>query len=476
MAFNSYIYLLCLGILAVVYRFLSRHTKAQNALLLAVSYGFYACWDWRFLSLILISTFTDFYVAQRIEKSDSSQKKRWWLSISILVNLGLLGVFKYFNFFIYSAEQLLNSLGMQMDYPTLNIILPVGISFYTFQTLSYTIDVYRGKSKPTYDLLNFSLYVTFFPQLVAGPIERPSALMPQIENAREVSRSDIAEGLHHILLGLFKKVVVADNMAIIVDGAFAKGVEPLNGVENWLGLVAFAFQIYGDFSGYSSIAQGSAKLLGFNLSYNFHMPYFAKSPSDFWARWHVTLSQWLRDYVYIPLGGNRGGTLFTYRNLILTMLLGGLWHGAGWNFVIWGLYHGLILCAYRLCAFKINLGNALVAKLLSVVATLFMFKLTLIGWMLFRLDNVAQISDVFWSLYVFGDWSFTPLSIGIASMICFLTVPIMVYEYVIYRNENDHMLLFKYHWIFRALLYSYFLNMMAMYSIEAAQEFIYFQF
>lgn len=476
MIFNSYLYFFSLVVLLAVYVGFKENVRKQNWLLLIASYSFYACWDWRFLSLILISTLTDYHVAKQICGSKSTTGKRFWLSISIFVNLGLLGFFKYFNFFVESAEQLITAIGFVADYPTLNVILPVGISFYTFQTLSYTIDVYRKKSTPTNDLLNFSLYVTFFPQLVAGPIERPSSLLPQIEKKRKITSAHIAEGMHHILIGLFKKVVVADNMALYADGVFAKGADPLNGLENWIGLIAFALQIYGDFSGYSSIAQGSAKLLGFELSYNFHMPYFAKSPSEFWTRWHVTLSQWLRDYIYIPLGGNRGGSVLTYRNLMLTMLLGGLWHGAGWHFVLWGFYHGLILCLFRLVQIRCSFERLTATRMFSVVATLFMFVLTLFGWLLFRIDNLPQIFDVAVLLCSPSCWQVTSLSVSMCCSILFMALPLFVYEYWIYRNENEHLLIFRKHWICRAGLYSYFLLMMVFFSTEASQEFIYFQF
>ncbi len=476
MTFNSYRYFVALILLVLVYQLLRKRTVAQNWLLLIASYCFYACWDWRFLSLVFISTWTDFFVAQKVYTAKSQSASRRWLAVSLLVNLGLLGFFKYFNFFVASAQVLLNSIGWEADFPTLHIILPVGISFYTFQTLSYTIDVYRRKTQPTTNLLNFSLYVTFFPQLVAGPIERPSHLLPQIENPRVVRWDDIAIGLHHIVMGLFKKVVIADNMAAIVDGAFAKGAEPLNGLENWLALTAFAMQIYGDFSGYSSIAQGSARVLGIDVSYNFHVPYFAKTPSEFWTRWHVTLSQWLRDYVYVPLGGNRFGPWLTYRNLMLTMLIGGLWHGAGWNFVLWGFYHGLILCVYRWLAIQDRGGPGIRGALYGFLMTVLMFVLTLIGWMFFRLDNVQQIGSVGASLLSIHKWAPTATSAYIISMILFLTAPLMAYEYVIYRTDNDHLWLFRQYWMFRLFLYEYCVIMMILYSVESPHEFIYFQF
>lgn len=477
MAFNSYFYFVFLLALTIVYYAMRGSVKWQNRFLVLASYFFYGFWDWRFLSLIIISTATDFIVAQKIEAASQDRTRKLWLYVSLLTNLGILAFFKYFNFFVDSAESLLNYVGFVPDFPTLNIILPVGISFYTFQTLSYTIDVYRSQAKPIDNLLDFSLYVSFFPQLVAGPIERPNDLIPQISNPRRFQISNIVEGSHHILLGLFKKVVIADNMAAIVGGAFAPGAETLSGLENWMALLAFALQIYGDFSGYSSIAQGSAKLIGFDLSYNFHMPYFACSPSDFWQRWHVTLSRWLRDYLYIPLGGNRGGAWFVNRNLMITMVLGGLWHGAGWHFVLWGFYHGSLLAVYKLLPFaeRYDRENATTAsKLRHLLAVLIMFVFTLLGWLLFRVDNVPQIVAITKSL-VFS-FEFTGLCFYGFSTILFLAGPLFLYEWYLHINDDDHMLIFRKHWFVRAVLYSYFIVMMILFSVESSHEFIYFQF
>ena len=473
MAFNSYQFAAFLLLAVVAYWNLCRSLKAKNALLLGLSYFFYCCWDYRFLSLILISTFVDFYAGKKIHQT--GEKK--WLWFSLITNLGILGFFKYFNFFVGSAVDLLNQIGFTVDHSTLNIILPVGISFYTFQTLSYSIDIYRKKAEPATNLLDFATYVSFFPQLVAGPIERPSQLLVQIENDRTFQTDHLFEGFHHILLGLFKKVVIADNMAPIVNGIFAPGAETLSGPENWLGLIAFALQIYCDFSGYSSIAQGSALLLGIRLSYNFHMPYFAASPSEFWKRWHVTLSQWLRDYVYIPLGGNRSGKFNEYRNLMLTMAIGGLWHGAGWNFVLWGIFHGLILCVYRFLA-ELFPGKGsptnVASKLMYVAAVLVMFMLTLIGWLFFRIENVSQIFSVLASLFTSFGWS--ALCSYATKMILLVAGPLLVYEFFVYRRNDDHLMAFRWHWLLRGLLYLYFAVMMILFSTEGSYEFIYFQF
>ena len=345
MVFDSVSFLFFLP-LAVVAHWLTRgHLRA--ALMLLASYVFYGSWDWRFLSLIVVSTLVDFVAAIRIEQArESGKATKPFVLASLVTNLGILGVFKYTGFFVQSLADLLGALGVDADLPTLNIVLPVGISFYTFQTLAYTIDVYRGKLAAERRLLYFALFVAWFPQLVAGPIERASRLLPQLSAKRRFDAQLFSDGLLLILWGLFKKMVVADNAALIVNSGFdfAAG-GPLTAAEAYLATAAFALQIYGDFSGYSDMARGTSKLFGVELLINFWHPYLATGPSDFWRRWHISLSQWLRDYLYIPLGGSRTGGVS--RNLMLTMLLGGLWHGAAWNFVLWGAYHGTLLVAER---------------------------------------------------------------------------------------------------------------------------------
>ncbi|MFO1490970.1 MAG: MBOAT family O-acyltransferase [Kiritimatiellia bacterium] len=343
MVFNSFVFVLFFLVVYGLYVIL-RH-RAQNVLLLVASYVFYGWWDWRFLSLVFASTLLDYVCGLKIV--DDPVRRKLWIGISMTGNLGLLFFFKYFNFFAASTAALLHSLGLEAGWTTLNIVLPVGISFYTFQTMSYTLDIYRGTLAPTRSLLNFSLYVAFFPQLVAGPIERASHLLPQVEKPRRPTYQGLREGFWLILHGYLLKVVVADNLGPFADEIF-NHPESARGLAVPLALAAFAFQIYGDFAGYSNIARGLCKWMGFDLMVNFRMPYFATNPSDFWRRWHISLSTWLRDYLYIPLGGNRGGPARTHRNLLLTMVLGGLWHGAAWHFVAWGLYHGLLLSGHRL--------------------------------------------------------------------------------------------------------------------------------
>ncbi|MCL4123644.1 UNVERIFIED_CONTAM: hypothetical protein GTU68_011358, partial [Idotea baltica] len=338
MLFNSFVFWIFFGVVFALY-FRLRH-REQNLLLLIASYFFYGCWDWRFLGLISLSTFIDYFIGKAVGESESQKTKKWLVGLSMVSNLSILGFFKYYGFFATELEQLLTSIGAPIMMPTFYVILPVGISFYTFQTMSYTIDVYRGDCEACDSFLDFAVYVSFFPQLVAGPIERAKHFLPQVIAPRTITADHFKQGLLLIAVGMFRKVVIADNMAPIANAIFASNVDDLSGAEILLGVYAFAFQIYGDFSGYSAIARGIAKWMGFDLMVNFRMPYFATTPSDFWQRWHISLSQWLRDYVYIPLGGNRFGTLMTYRNLLLTMLIGGLWHGANWTFIIWGAFHG----------------------------------------------------------------------------------------------------------------------------------------
>lgn len=371
------------GIFAVYTRLPHR---AQNLLLLAFSYIFYGAWDWRFLSLIFISTAVDFYVGRRLHEERDDKKRKRWLLISLGANLGLLGVFKYANFFAGSLQHLLHNFGVQADSLTLSIVLPVGISFYTFQTLSYTIDIYRRKMEPSESLVDFALFVAFFPQLVAGPIERAKNLLQNIEKPRVLLWGNFSRGVYLCLFGLVKKVVVGDGMAASV-GSVYENAGQVSGGDVWLATFYFALQIYCDFSGYTDIARGLSKMLGFELMHNFRQPYFSTNPQAFWRRWHISLSTWLRDYLYISLGGNRGGPTMVYRNLMLTMVLGGLWHGAAWNFVFWGIYQGALLCGHRLIVGKESEGRLWLYPLKLAG----FFALTCYGWMLFRASSFDQI-------------------------------------------------------------------------------------
>jgi alginate O-acetyltransferase complex protein AlgI len=369
-----------------------RSNTARKRFLLLVSYAFYAAWDVRFLSLILLSTFVDYFVGRALGapgRSDRSRKRL--LATSVVVNLGLLGVFKYCDFFVSSAAALLAWLGLGVSFETLGIVLPVGISFYTFQTMSYTLDVYAGKLAPRKRLLDIALFVAFFPQLVAGPIVRAKTYLPQLDEARSFARVPVRACLVLFLTGLIKKSCVSDNLSPFVDEYFA-APEQYTALSAWIAVLLYAVQIYCDFSGYSDMAIACAGLLGYRLCANFAFPYCALSITDFWRRWHISLSSWLRDYLYIPLGGNRGTKWFTYRNLMWTMLLGGLWHGAAWRFVVWGGLHGLALIAAREWSARVRRESLpfLVARFLGRPLT---FYWVCLAWIFFR----AQDMDAAWT-------------------------------------------------------------------------------
>ena len=471
MIFNSFIFWAFFAVVVAVYWRLPQ--RGQNLLLLVASYVFYGYWDWRFLGLLFASTLVDYYVSTRIVTTQSKPRRRKLIVLSMMANLTFLGYFKYFGFFVAEFGNLLTSLGFQPHFPVLSIVLPVGISFYTFQSMSYTIDVYRGTTRPAKDFFNFALFVSYFPQLVAGPIERSSELLPQIEGKRVYRRGDFEEGLYHVLLGLFKKVVLADNVALIANHVFDSSRTGLPAVEVVVGVLAFALQIYGDFSGYSSIAQGVSRWMGIGLTYNFRMPYFSRSPSEFWQRWHISLSAWLRDYLYISLGGNRRGHVRTYANLMLTMLLGGLWHGAAWTFVFWGGWHGLLLIGYRMAGVETTRGAAISHHLRAVLQMALMFALVCIGWIFFRAGSLAQALDLIASLA--GSYRPTEYSAYAAGLLLFFAGPLLVYEWLVYRAD-DMLLLLRQRWQVQYLGYAYLLVMLIVFPPLTQQIFIYFQF
>jgi D-alanyl-lipoteichoic acid acyltransferase DltB (MBOAT superfamily) len=337
--------------------------------------------------LLLVGTSVlDYWFALRIERSAAPARRKFFLTLSIVCNMGVLCIFKYFNFFADSLAKLLGTLGIEASFPILHVILPVGISFYTFLSMSYTIDVYRREIPAARDPLEFLLYVAFFPHLVAGPIVRASYLLPQCQAQRTIKRAQVTDGIWLILIGYVKKVVIADRLAPVVNWGFSQPLPPYTDANTWLIVYAFAFQIYGDFSGYSDIARGLSKLMGFELVENFRAPYLVTNPSAFWRNWHISLSTWLRDYLYVPLGGNRSGAVRTYANLMTTMLLGGLWHGAGAAYLLWGFYHGALLAIHRWWKDRfasVSFGTPLkgLPKFLLIV---FFFHLTCVGWLLFR--------------------------------------------------------------------------------------------
>jgi len=382
MLFNTTTFLLFFLAFLFGYYLCRNSLSARNGLIVVSSYLFYGWWDYRFLALLLFSTLLDFTAARRIEASTSARTRTFWLVTSITGNLGILGFFKYWNFFAESTVALCSSIGWNLHPFTINIILPVGISFYTFQTMGYTIDVFCRQFPAEKNLVTFASFVSFFPQLVAGPIERASHLLPQFRETRSITKTDVETGIWLLAWGLFKKVMVADNLAPLVDQIFSGA--PVGGAVVALGTIAFAVQIYSDFSGYSDIARGVARLIGFHLTVNFRMPYLAANMRDFWTRWHISLSTWLRDYLYIPLGGNRSGPARTVINLMITMILGGLWHGAAVPFILWGIWHGIALIAQRIFS---NIRFRL-PWLIRCIGTQIV---VLYGWLLFRSGDWATV-------------------------------------------------------------------------------------
>ena len=396
MLFNSFSFAIFLPIVFIIYWLLNKKLQWQNILLMIASYYFYACWDWRFLFLLMFSTGLDYLSGLAIARTKNDGSRKLWLVISVGLNLVFLGFFKYFNFFIESFVDLLNVFGIQSNIHLLNILLPIGISFYTFHGLSYVIDIYYRRISPEKNVITYFLFVSFFPLLVAGPIERATHLLPQLKKQRTFNSSMAIDGLKQILWGLFKKMVIADNCAYYANMIF-NNYEDYTGVTLVLGAVLFAFQIYGDFSGYSDIALGTARLFGIVLLKNFNYPYFSRDIAEFWRRWHISLSSWFRDYLYIPLGGSKGGNWMRIRNTFIIFLVSGFWHGANWTFVFWGFLNALfILPSIIMKTNRNNLGiiaegNLLpsIKEMLQMIVT---FSLATFCWIFFR---APSISDAF---------------------------------------------------------------------------------
>ena len=478
MLFNSVTFLIFFAIIYVSYLLL-RH-RWQNILLLVASYVFYGWWDWRFLSLILASTVVDYFCGLRMAEAEDTRRRKRLLTVSLLSNLGMLGYFKYYDFFVSSLEAGIESLGFETGMLHLNIILPVGISFYTFQTLSYTIDIYRGKLEPSRRFLDFALFVSFFPQLVAGPIERASRLLPQIQKPRTLTPGQFKEGVYLILWGFFKKVFVADNCACIVNTVFCNHTE-YGGLEMLVAVYAFAFQIYCDFSGYSDIARGLGKLMGFNLMMNFKLPYFSTNPAEFWSRWNISLSSWLRDYLYFSMGGSRCGTVKAYRNIFMTMLLGGLWHGAKWTMAFWGVMLGLILMGYRMIYGKESeRGDKryLFGPVGKIAAILFFFHFMLWCFLIFRVESWSQISDFVSG--IFFHMAITPEGVTMLGRFLLLVCMLLFIETCMYVKDDLLLpLRFKAHWqvLWGMMLgFNCFIYWILYQSgLEGGKEFVYFQ-
>lgn len=405
MFFNSIDFALFLPIVFLLYWFvINKNLQYQNLLLVAASFIFYGWWDWRFLFLIVFSTFVDFSIGIALSKQESPFKRKVLLWVSILVNLGFLAFFKYYNFFLDNFIAAFSFFGTNIQASSLSIVLPVGISFYTFQTLSYTIDVYRRQLEPSKDLIGFAAFVCFFPQLVAGPIERATNLLPQFFQKRIFDYEKAVDGLRQILWGLVKKVVIADNCAEYANIIFNNSAD-YSGTTLVLGALFFTFQIYGDFSGYSDIAIGTARLFGFNLRKNFAFPYFSRDIAEFWRRWHISLSTWFRDYLYIPLGGSRGGTAFKIRNTFLIFIVSGFWHGANWTFIAWGALNAIFFLPLLLSnKNRNNIDIVAKGRLIPSIKDSFLmlktFALTVIAWVFFRAENISHAINYLKSMFL----------------------------------------------------------------------------
>lgn len=484
MFFNSIEFAIFLPTVLFLYWLLqNKSLKLQNFLLLIASYFFYSFWDWRFLFLLAFSTFLDYFTGLKIFNASSKNKKKTWLFISVFVNLGFLGLFKYYNFFAESFAGMLSSFGLKPHFITLSVILPVGISFYTFHGLSYVFDIYNSKIKPTSNWVNYTLFVSFFPLLVAGPIERATHLLPQVEKPRVFDYGKAVDGLRQILWGLFKKMVIADSCAEYANIIFNNSGD-YSGSTLIFGAIFFAFQIYGDFSGYSDIALGTARLFGFELLKNFSFPYFSRDIAEFWRRWHISLSSWFRDYLYIPLGGSRGGIYQKIRNTFIIFLVSGFWHGANWTFIVWGMLNAIYIMPSII--FNTNRNYIeVVAKgklfpsgkeLFNIVIT---FGLTVFAWIFFRAKDLHHAFS-----YISGIFSTKLFSIPLIaypelkkSMICLALIIIFLIIEWIGREDNYAIekIGLKSNKLIRWSFY-YAIVIAILFSTGKEQQFIYFQF
>ena len=472
MLFNSIIFFLFLSIILPIYYILPSKNQ-RNSFLLIASYFFYGYWDWIFCLLLATSTVVDYCLGIQIEKSKAKTKRKALLITSLTINLGILGFFKYFNFFIDSFSQMAGQFGFVPDYLHLNIILPVGISFYTFQTLSYSIDIYRNKLKPTRNFIDFALFVAFFPQLVAGPIEKARDLLPQISKKRTPTKKQLSEGVILIITGLFRKVMIGDVSGRYVDNIL-NDMSYYNSSELLFAMFLFSIQIYCDFSGYSKMARGCAKLLGFELSINFKQPYLASNITDFWRRWHISLSSWLKEYLYFSLGGNRVSPTRTKINLFITMLLGGLWHGAGFNFIIWGGLHGLYLSIHKWYTKGADLqktpNSNLLIKTLKTITTLLFVQL---AWVFFRLPETHDVYIFFQKIIYWESSELTPKLLSISFT---FSVMVIIIDYVEFKLKSDTFLILTNQFTRYGILTVLFIvSRLYIYQVKAI-PFIYFQF
>jgi D-alanyl-lipoteichoic acid acyltransferase DltB (MBOAT superfamily) len=465
MLFNSLAFGVFLLTVLAGYFLLRKHYQGQNALLLAASLVSYGAWDARFLSLLAASIVVNFMAGRAIHRTAILPRRRFWLGLALVWNLAMLGIFKYFNFFAAGLADLMSIFGLEADPITLTMILPLGLSFYTFQAISYPFDIYRGRLEPTRNLAEFALFVSFFPTVVSGPIERASHLLPQITAPRRVSAEDFNEGLTLIAWGYFQKLVIADNLALLVNRIYGNYTQ-YQGLDIGLGILAYTIQILADFAGYTDIARGVARLLGFQLPLNFNLPYFATSPSDFWNRWHMSLSGWLRDYLYIPLGGNRKGKARTCLNLLLTMGLCGLWHGAALTFIIWGLFHGALLAIQRLFARGKNSPST--SRWLTIMKTLGMFCLVAAGWAIFRSSSLGQMGYLFSHLGI----SWSAETAEILGRLVFFSWPLVVLQIIQARTVNPAPIAWLNPWL-RGLVYAVLIAGCFVFSTRENVRFIY---
>jgi alginate O-acetyltransferase complex protein AlgI len=474
MVFNSLHFIGFFLVVYAVYRALPH--RAQNWMLVGASYYFYAAWDWRFLPILIGSTIVDFFVARYLWGETRPGRRRLGLVVSLAYNLGMLGFFKYFDFFAANAAGLFAWFGWKVDFFTLRVVLPIGISFYTFMTISYVIDVYRREIEPTRNIIDFALFVAYFPHLVAGPILRASRLLPQIAQPRLITREQITEGLWLIGWGYFQKMFVADNLADLVNTVFGPSASP-GGLDVLVALYAFAFQIYGDFAGYSNIARGVSKLMGIELNINFLFPYFVTSPREFWRHWHISLSTWLRDYLYIPLGGNRGSGLATTRNLMITMILGGLWHGAAWTFVLWGVYQGVVLVVGRTVTAWGRRRHLIVPSGFTwrrVLLAAGMFHVTCYGWLIFRAESIGQVAR--FTRLLAGGLVPSPGSVPslVIPFLLIVTPLLVVQAYQAWKGSESAVVDLR--WPVRYALYAAIAFLIVLFGDFEGAQFIYFQF
>lgn len=478
MLFNSISFALFLPVVFILYWVVTaKNLKLQNVLLLVSSYFFYACWDYRFLFLLIFSTILDFYTGIKISESRKITSKKIWFWASIGINLGFLGVLKYYNFFASSFVDAISTLGFKCHVTTLNVILPIGISFYTFHGLSYVIDIYKDKIKPTKNFIDYSVFVSFFPLLVAGPIERATHLLPQIQAKRNFDYTKAVDGLRQILWGLFKKVVIADNCAEYADLIFNNSSN-YSGSTLVLGAVFFAFQIYGDFSGYSDIALGTARLFGIELLKNFSFPYFSRDIAEFWRRWHISLSSWFKDYFYIPLGGSKGGTWLKIRNTFIIFLVSGFWHGANWTFIAWGAFHALFFLPLLL--FNKNRSHIdsvakgkMLPSLKEFSSMLLTFLWVVLAWIFFRADTMSQAINYISHIFTSALFKMPEIRPSLVIMV----LAVFIFMEWIGREKNYALENFAIHlskplqWAFHLLVFTVIILCMG-----KEQPFIYFQF